>query len=75
MKAILEFKLPEEDNEFKLAVRGSEWANTLYDVDRKLRDCLKYGHSFASVNDALEGIRDFLNKEMQDINLTFDDLN
>lgn len=75
MKGILRFNLPEENNEFMLAKRGSEWANTLYDVDRKLRDCLKYGHSYTSINEALESIRDYLNEEMQISNLTFDDLN
>lgn len=75
MKGILVFRLPEENYEFMLAKRGSEWANTLYDVDRKLRDCLKYGHTFASVVEALEGIRNYLNEEMQSSNLTFDDLN
>ena len=75
MKAILRFILPEENNEFMLAKRGSEWASALYDVDKKLRDCLKYGHSYASVMDALDDIRDFLNEEMRSSNLTFDDLN
>ena len=75
MKAILEFTLPEENGEFMLAKRGSEWACVLQAVDEQLRDCLKYGHSFACVSDVLEGIRNNLNEEMQDANLTFDDLN
>jgi len=75
MKAILRFDLPEENNEFMLAKRGSEWANVLYDVDKKLRDCLKYGHTYGTVGDVLDDIRNFLNEEMQGANLTFDDLN
>ncbi len=75
MKAMLRFDLPEENNEFMLAKRGSEWANMLFDVDRKLRDCLKHGHSFTSADNALDGIRDFLNEGMRDSSLTFDDLN
>lgn len=75
MKAILGFDLPKENNEFMLAKRGSEWANALYNLDRKLRDCLKYGHSYPSIVDALEDIRGFLNEEMRSSNLTFDDLN
>ncbi len=75
MKGILLFRLPEENGEFMLAKRGSEWACVLQNVDKKLRDCLKYGHSFVCVSDALEGIRNYLNEEMQDANLSFDDLN
>lgn len=79
MKVILEFNLPEEDNEFKLAVRGSEWANTLYLIDKQLRDWLKYElpPTFRSAETirALEDVRDRIQEEMQDANLTFDDLN
>lgn len=75
MKAILRFDLPEENNEFMLAKRGSEWANALYNVDKKLRDCLKYGHHYTSIDEALDSIREFLNEDMRDVNLTFDDLN
>ncbi len=75
MKATLEFSLPEENNEFMLAKRGSEWANIVFNIDKKLRDCLKYGHTYNTIVVALEGIRSFLTEEMQDSNLTFDDLN
>lgn len=75
MKGMLIFRLPQEDNEFMLAKRGSEWANVLYNIDKKLRDCLKYGHTYDTVGDVLDGIRNFLNEEMHDSNLTFDDLN
>ena len=77
MKAILRFTLPEENNDFMLAKKGSEWANVLYTVDKRLRDWLKYGlpPTFKSAERALEGIREILNEEMQASNLTFDDLN
>ena len=77
MKAILRFSLPEENSEFMLAKKGSEWANVLYTVDDHLRNWLKHGlpPTFKSAERALEGIREVLNEEMQASNLTFDDLN
>jgi len=80
MKGILRFDLPEENNEFMLAKKGSEWANVLYTVDKRLRDWLKYGFPptpspFESVRDTLESVRVCIHEEMQASNLTFDDLN
>lgn len=77
MKAVLRFNLPEENGEFMLAKRGSEWANVLYTIDKQLRDWLKYGLplTFKSAERALEGVRDSIQEEMQYSNLTFDDLN
>lgn len=77
MKAILEFDLPEENNEFMLAKRGSEWACALQNIDEQLRDWLKYGlpPTFKTADCALEAVREYIHEGMQDSNLTFDDLN
>lgn len=75
-QGILEFELPEEDREFMLAKRGGEWASTLWEVDRRIRDWLKYGgDTLDSADAALEKVREWIREEMQGSNLTFDDLN
>lgn len=43
MKAILEFNLPEDENEFKLASRGRDFYIDLYDIQQKIRSFDKHG--------------------------------
>lgn len=43
MKAILEFTLPEESAEFKLAQEGGDWMSAVEEYARWLRDICKYG--------------------------------
>ena len=42
MKAILEFNLPEDQQEFNLATKGSNWWNVCWDMDQWLRAQYKY---------------------------------
>lgn len=42
MKAILEFNLPEDNQEFKLATKGSDWKHVCWEMDQLLRKHLKY---------------------------------
>ena len=42
MKAILEFNLPEDDQEFKLATKASDWWNVCWQMDQWLRTQYKY---------------------------------
>ncbi len=56
-KAILEFQLPEENNEFKLAQRGSDYWTALWDIDQDLRGWLKHGHEFKSAGELMEHLR------------------
>ena len=60
MKAKLEFNLPEEKNEFKLACRGSEYFSTIWSTLQKIRGYLKYGHNFKTADEALKDIRENL---------------
>jgi hypothetical protein len=71
VKATLEFDLPEEREEFELASNGIRWMCVLNDVDETLRSCIKHGHEFKSVDDALERIRCVINERMSDEGLTF----
>ena len=42
MKAILEFNLPEDNQEFKLATKGSDWWHVCWEIDQWLRSQYKY---------------------------------
>lgn len=64
MKAILEFNLPEDRDDFTLAQRGPDYFSFLWDLDQDLRSWQKYGHEFKSVNEVIEHIRDNLHKEI-----------
>jgi hypothetical protein len=69
MKAILEFDLPEDQQEFQLANEAADWHSVVWEVDQMLRQHLKYGHELKSADEALEQIRKFLYEEMKDRNL------
>lgn len=43
MKATLEFNLPEDDHEFRVASSAQELASALWDVEQLLRSAVKYG--------------------------------
>ena len=42
MKAILEFNLPEDKEEFDAASKGMDWALLAWDIDQLLRNKLKH---------------------------------
>ena len=42
MKATLEFNLPEDQQEFNFATKGSNWWNVCWDMDQWLRTQYKY---------------------------------
>ena len=42
MKATLEFNIPEENEEFLLAVHGSDWQHVVWQMDQWLRKKTKY---------------------------------
>jgi hypothetical protein len=43
MKAILKFNLPDDQHEFECAVRATEMASALWDIEQKLRELEKWG--------------------------------
>ena len=57
MKGILKFNLPEEKNEFKLALRALDYFSLLFGLDQELRGFQKYGHNFKSINELIDYIR------------------
>jgi hypothetical protein len=70
VKAILEFNLPEEEFEHWAAVRARSLIEVISDLDKQLRDWLKYDHKFETADDALEKVRDDLWKNIKENDLT-----
>jgi hypothetical protein len=74
MKAILEFDLPEDKQEFDFATQGSNWWNVCWEMDQWLRGQTK--HSPDSMSDdtykALEECRDKLRELITNNGLDID---
>ena len=74
MKAILEFNLPEEKDEFDLAVRGSDIHHTLWEMDQWLRGKIKYAaddideNTYKTYEECREKLRQFANENKIDLN-------
>ena len=60
MKAILEFELPEDKEEFDAASKGMDWAIVAWDMDQLLRNKLKHGDLLPNTRAELEEIRETL---------------
>ena len=73
MKAILEFNLPDDEYDFRCANEGEAVRGVLRDLDNWLREKLKYGHDFKSVDAALEAARGELHDSLRGENLSLDD--
>ena len=71
MKAILEFNLPEDKEEFDATSKGMDWALVTWEIDQLLRNKLKYENLFPNTTAELEEIRDTLNGMLADRGLTY----
>ena len=69
MKATLEFNLPEERCEHRIAVTAMDWALAMNELDGQLRDWLKYGHDY-SLDEVLEKTRERLHEILDERNLS-----
>jgi hypothetical protein len=72
MKAILEFDLPEENAEHKLAVNAGNYYAVLWDIDQYLRSKLKHGDLKDEQYEVLEKTREELRDLMNTYNVTLD---
>jgi len=61
-KIILEFNLPQEEQDLKLAQRGRDYFSIIFTTLQEIRNYLKYGHQFKNVDEALEKIRESLSE-------------
>ena len=74
MKAILEFNLHEDNQEFELATKGLKFWSVLWELDQSLRAKTKYAPDNLPQDkyDAYQEIRDELRELMSDNNVNFD---
>ena len=74
MKAILEFELPEDKEEFDAASKGMDWAIVAWDIDQYIRNRLKYQSEkldTSSAKEELDLLRNELHSMMEDSGLQF----
>ena len=71
MKAILEFELPEDKENFDASAKGMDWAIVAWDMDQLLRNKLKHGDLFPNTRAELEEIREALNEMLIDRGLQY----
>ena len=72
MKATLEFTLPEEQTEHRMAVSAPDVFAALREFDNQLRSWVKHGHEFKDADEALHAARDRLHIEIGDRNVPWD---
>lgn len=75
MKAILEFQLPEEKQYFDFASQGSDWFYVAWNMDRWLREQMKYMPDSEYSDDkynTYEKCREKLRELIDDSNLNLD---
>ena len=66
MKGILEFNLPEEEEEFRVAQDGGAWKSLVWDLNEELRKWQKYGRN----NRELTALEDMIVSNIRDLILT-----
>jgi hypothetical protein len=64
MRATIDFSLPEETYEHLQAVHAHEAWKTLSDLDNKLRNIVKHGHKYESVEQLAIELRNELNETL-----------
>lgn len=74
MKAILEFNLPDDDQEYDLANNAMRFWSVLWELDNVLRANTKYAPDDMSDDDydAYQKIRETLHELMRDNNVSLD---
>ena len=74
MKAILEFNLPEDNQEFTLATNGLKFWTVLYELDQSLRAKTKYAADDLPEDkyNAYQEVRDELRELMSNNNVDLD---
>ena len=73
-EGILKYNLPEERNEFNVALHGLDFYLALMDVDNELRNILKHDveTKLETPEDALEYVRELIREKMNDRSVSFD---
>jgi len=68
MKAILEFNLPEDKEEFDVASKGMDWALLVWHIDEFIRNKIKYEQDRDGI---LQLVRNELNFQMEEKGLNY----
>ena len=72
MKATLEYQLPEDQAEFDIALRGSDWHYLVWKIDQNARAQLKHGEPTQEQAEAYQHLRDMIREAMDERGLKFD---
>ena len=74
MKAILEFNLPDDQQDFELANNAMKFWSVLYELDQDLRSKTKYASDDLPQDkyDAYQEVRDMLHELMSNNNISLD---
>lgn len=73
MKAILEFNLPDDQDDFQDAVNGQKWRLMVWNFDQHLRSQIKYNDKLSEEQyKVYEEIRDMLYQKMGEDALSLD---
>ena len=74
MKAILEFNIPEDQDDFESASQGYKWWSVAWDMDQWLRNQIKYAPDGMTDDElkAFEECREKLRELIDDYNLNLD---
>ena len=69
MKATLTFDLPEEREDYHTATHATDYRAVLSNTDEWARQCVKYGHTFKSVEEALDELRKRIHDDLDGLPL------
>jgi len=69
MNGILEFNLPEENDDFQAALNGHNYKSAIWDFDQLLRSEMKYKELSIETYQAYEWCREELRKILEQDNL------
>lgn len=72
MKAILEFSLPEEQEEFKDAVNGTKYALALHNIKNDVRSIWKHGELTEEQYEIVDKIYQQINVRLNEANVEND---
>jgi len=72
MKAILEFDLPEDHEQFNAATQAQDWVLAMDELDQYLRGLCKHGSTYRSAEGALNVTCEMLHAILQEHNLSLD---
>ena len=74
MKAILEFELPEDKQDFNFATQGSDWWSVCWEMDQWLRGQMKHpaGDMSDDTYEAFQKCREQLRELIHDSNLNLE---